>query len=221
MPNRIVRESILSSEAVSSLKWDEEVFYRRLMSVVDDYGRYESNPQLLRSRCYPLQTDHVRVADIARWMAACQKAGLILDYVVDGKGYLELQKFQQQQRTASKFPAPQSSDSKCYQLPANEHLDVVVFEDVVDNTSAAAADDPFSDIDPQVAKDFKALRKAKKAAITTTALAGIKREAEKAGLTFEAALKTCCERGWVGFKAEWITGQLTQAGPRPPKRQLL
>lgn len=78
-----------------------------------------------------------------------------------------------------------------------------------------------SGISEKVVIDFKTLRKSKKAPITETALEGIKREAEKAGLTFEAALKTCCERGWVGFKAEWITGQPTQAGPRPPKRKML
>lgn len=32
---------------------------------------------------------------------------------------------------------------------------------------------------------------------------GIQREAEKAGITLEEALSTCCERGWQGFKAEW------------------
>lgn len=79
----------------------------------------------------------------------------------------------------------------------------------------------FSRVSEKVVTDFKTLRKSKKAPITETALEGIKREAEKAGLTFEAALKTCCERGWVGFKAEWITGEPSQTWPRPPKRQML
>lgn len=119
MPNRIIRDAILTSESVCSLGWPEEVFYRRLMSIVDDYGRHEASVQLLRSRCYPLQTDQVRVADISRWMAACQKAGLILVYEVAGKQYLQLQKFGQQQRSASKCPAPLSSDSNCNQPPAS------------------------------------------------------------------------------------------------------
>lgn len=126
MPNRIIRDAILSSEKMALLGWPEEVFYRRLMSVVDDYGRYEANPQLLRARCYPLQTDAVRAADISRWMAACQKAGLILCYEVSGKCYLEVLKFQQQQRSASKYPAPQSPDIACNHLLANEHLGVSV-----------------------------------------------------------------------------------------------
>lgn len=126
MPNRIVRDSILSSEQVCSLGWAEEVFYRRLMSIVDDYGRTEANPQLLRSRCYPLQTDDVRTADISRWMAACQKAGLILGYEVAGKRYLEIRKFGQQQRAASKCPDPPSDSDVCNQVISDEHLGVVV-----------------------------------------------------------------------------------------------
>lgn len=109
MPNRILREGILGSERVSRLKWPEEVFYRRLMSVVDDYGRTEANSQLLRSRCYPLQTDAVRNTDIPRWLAACEKAGLLSVYTVGGKQYVQIQNFRQQTRTDSKFPAPPAS----------------------------------------------------------------------------------------------------------------
>ena len=128
MPNRIIREAILSSEKMALLGWPDEVFYRRLMSIVDDYGRSEANPQLLRSRCYPLQTDAVRVTDISRWMAACQKAGLILCYAVQGKQYLEVSNFGQQQRSASKYPSPPASDSSCNQMLAGAHLDVSVSE---------------------------------------------------------------------------------------------
>lgn len=53
-------------------------------------------------------------------------------------------------------------------------------------------------------QDFVALRKAKRAAITKTALQGIEREAQKAGLTLQAALQEMCARGWTGFKAEWL-----------------
>jgi hypothetical protein len=141
MPNRIIRESILSSEKVALLSWPEEVFYRRLQSVVDDYGRYEANPQLLRSRCYPLQTDDVRVTDISRWMAACQKAGLILCYADQGKQYLEVLNFGQQQRSASKYPAP---DSKCYQALADAHLGVSVFGGVSEGVGVPAASPPAS-----------------------------------------------------------------------------
>jgi uncharacterized protein YdaU (DUF1376 family) len=59
------------------------------------------------------------------------------------------------------------------------------------------------DVDEQVWTDWVKLRKEKKAAITKTALDGIEREAEKAGIGMEDALKACCEFGWQGFNAGW------------------
>jgi hypothetical protein len=53
-------------------------------------------------------------------------------------------------------------------------------------------------------RDFVALRHRKDAPITETAMAGIRREAEKAGWTLESALAECATRGWQGFKAEWV-----------------
>jgi hypothetical protein len=62
-----------------------------------------------------------------------------------------------------------------------------------------------ADVSPQVFEDWSQLRKAKKSPITKTALVGVRRQAEKAGLSMQQALEVCCERGWSGFKAEWIT----------------
>ncbi len=59
------------------------------------------------------------------------------------------------------------------------------------------------DVDPQVLADFRVLRKELKAPITETALAGLAREGGKAGLTLTEVMRTCCENGWRGFKAEW------------------
>lgn len=106
MPNRIIRDGILTSGRVNSLDWPEEVFYRRLMSVVDDYGRFHGDPELLRPYLYPLKVDRVRVADISRWIAACVKAGLIAHYrALDDKAYIAVLNFGQQVRAQkSKFP---------------------------------------------------------------------------------------------------------------------
>ncbi|MEI6287187.1 MAG: YdaU family protein [Bacillota bacterium] len=53
-------------------------------------------------------------------------------------------------------------------------------------------------------QDWISLRKAKRAAVTQTALDGIAREASKAGVSLQVALETCCARGWTGFKADWL-----------------
>lgn len=59
------------------------------------------------------------------------------------------------------------------------------------------------DVDKLVWQDYLKIRKAKKSPITETALNGLRREAKKADINLNDALKVCCERGWVGFKADW------------------
>jgi len=71
----------------------------------------------------------------------------------------------------------------------------------IKNTSAVA---PPDGVAVSVWADFVALRKSKKAKLTETAVDGIRREADRAGWTLEAALSECCSRGWVGFKADWV-----------------
>lgn len=131
MPNRILREGIISSEAVCGLSWAAEVFYRRLFSVVDDYGRFHATPALLRAACYPLQLDRVSDADIVSWLTDCCSSGLIISYEVDGKKYLEVLKFQQHVRAKrSKFPSMHSTCSAdAMHMRANAHEGGVVFGD--------------------------------------------------------------------------------------------
>ena len=74
-------------------------------------------------------------------------------------------------------------------------------------------------VSESVWQDFQKLRKAKKAAITATAMLGIKREADKARMSLQQALETCCERGWVGFKAEWLEPKSFAAPLTVPSRQ--
>ena len=113
MPSRIIRDGIIESEAVNSLDWDAELFYRRLMSVVDDYGRYSALPQLLVSRCYPLQVEKVSTKKITLWLNQCAKHKLITLYKCEkGKPLLEIQQFNQRTRTKSKFPQNLENQSK-------------------------------------------------------------------------------------------------------------
>jgi uncharacterized protein YdaU (DUF1376 family) len=60
-------------------------------------------------------------------------------------------------------------------------------------------------MDVSVWEDYLKIRKAAKKPLTETALKGLQREAEKAKLSLLQAIQICCERSWIGFKAEWIT----------------
>nr|DAY75132.1 MAG TPA: replication protein O [Caudoviricetes sp.] len=55
----------------------------------------------------------------------------------------------------------------------------------------------------QLAEDFIAHRKSKRAAITKTVLVGYQRESHKAGIPLAEAITISIERNWQGFKAEW------------------
>ena len=70
------------------------------------------------------------------------------------------------------------------------------------------------DVAEPVWQDFQRLRAQKRAPLTDTALAGLRREAAKAGVGLEAALAYCCEQGWQGFNAGWYADRVgARAGP--------
>jgi len=70
------------------------------------------------------------------------------------------------------------------------------------------------DVAEPVWQDFQRLRAQKRAPLTDTALAGLRREAVKAGVGLEAALAYCCEQGWQGFNASWYADRVgARTGP--------
>jgi hypothetical protein len=61
-----------------------------------------------------------------------------------------------------------------------------------------------SGVSSDLLSDFMTVRKAKKAgALTATAVAGLEREAQKAGLTNAEAITYCIEANWQSFNAGW------------------
>lgn len=114
MPNRILREGILSSDRVNKLSWPAEVFYRRLMSVVDDYGCFDGRPEIIRIHVFPLRIDKVSSSDLSKWMRECADAGLVRRYIVNNKPYVELLDFHQRLRSKNrKYPYDEQASDEC------------------------------------------------------------------------------------------------------------
>jgi len=65
-------------------------------------------------------------------------------------------------------------------------------------------------VSESIFKDYLEVRKTKKAKWTDTALKGLQREATKANISLEKAMQICCERNWVGIKAEWLKDEVQQ-----------
>lgn len=71
-------------------------------------------------------------------------------------------------------------------------------------------------VDTQVANDYLATRKTK---LTQTAIIGIAKQADLAGITLGQAIEIAAENGWQSFKAEWYHNQQqTRLQPNKPNR---
>lgn len=69
------------------------------------------------------------------------------------------------------------------------------------------------DVPENIWRDWMAVRGRKP--LTETAWALVVREASIAGISVADAVQTCAERGWIGFKASWLTdGQRNGYAPR-------
>jgi uncharacterized protein YdaU (DUF1376 family) len=66
-------------------------------------------------------------------------------------------------------------------------------------------------VSDSVWQDFLKLRKAKKALVTQTVIAGIQKQADEVGWTLESALTECVVRGWQSFRADWVKPKTTFA----------
>lgn len=92
---------------MNRLSFGAEVLYRRILNVVDDYGRFHASPTTLRAACWPTCPERVTDADVLSWLGECKACELVKLFEVDGCRYLEIQSFRQPVRAAkSKFPQP-------------------------------------------------------------------------------------------------------------------
>ena len=108
-----------ASDKMNSVCVHTERFFTRLIMKVDDYGSFHADTRLLKANLYPLLLDNIREADLLRWMAACQKAELIVLYEVNNKKYLQIVDFGQRlDRAKAKYPKPPISN----ELPEIKHV---------------------------------------------------------------------------------------------------
>lgn len=96
-----------------------EVFFYRLIVNVDDYGRMDARPAILRARLFPLK--NVSEQEITNALQTLHAAGCVELYEVRGAPYVCLPNWDKHQTIRakrSKFPAPPSA-SNCTQMQAD------------------------------------------------------------------------------------------------------
>jgi hypothetical protein len=91
---------------VNKVSAHAEMTWMRLCLTVDDFGRCEARLSVLRPKLFPLRLETVREADLQRWLAECEKAGLIRFYTGDGKQYLQVMRWERGRAQSSRCPEP-------------------------------------------------------------------------------------------------------------------
>lgn len=119
MPNRIIKESICTSETIEKLSWFEEVFFYRLIVNCDDFGRLTARTEILKAKLFPLRDVSGKVIESTLKKLQSLKM-LYLYHGHDDRLYLQIESWgrhQQMRTTKSKYPAP---DITCNQMISDD-----------------------------------------------------------------------------------------------------
>jgi hypothetical protein len=204
MPTRYLKSGIRDSEAIEKLSPLAENLYYRLLVTVDDFGRYDARPPMIKAACFPVK-DSINAAKTEVLMKELAENNLIEIYMVEGKPYLQMCKWDNIPRAKeSKYPAHEGT---CIQL----YTDVPLTETETETKTKTKTETTPEGVSQEVWDSFVKQRKAKKAQVTALVIKGIQKEADKAGWTLEMALNEVVVRNWQSFKADWVKDKVSNA----------
>lgn len=232
---RTIKPEFTQSESIGRVSREARLLFLQVWTVCDDYGRCRAAAPLLAGLLYPYDAD--AAALIPAWLDELAAEGLVRLYRVDGSSYLEVPGWAKHQRVDNAGkpmvpPPPAASDETSAAIRREPPRTAASLRDsrldhdhdLGPSTAEQRADarEPRrkavarpEDVPEQVWQDWLALRKGRRAAVTETALAGIRREATKAGLTLQQALEHSTAQGWQGFRADWLRERGTKPAEVP------
>lgn len=118
MPNRILKDSICTSDSINLLSDKAEILFYRLLVQCDDHGLFDGRISVIRARCFPLRVDAVKDKDVDKWLGELVAAEIVVPYQSGGKPYIAMKSWtdhQQVRATHSKYPIPSADDINGYQ----------------------------------------------------------------------------------------------------------
>lgn len=121
MGNRIIKESICTSEDLNKLSPMAEILFYRLIVKADDYGAYYGNVSIVKSNCFPLKSDDIKCEQVQSWLRELEDAGLIVAYTAsDGRDYVQFCKWKNHQQVRAKKHKFPEFDNACNHLISND-----------------------------------------------------------------------------------------------------
>lgn len=122
MPNRLIYESIGTSESVAKMSDFQFRLWVGLIVTADDFGNGDARPAVIKGRVFPLR-DRVTIKDIDTALHGLAAIGCVSLYTVGGKPYYTFPAWADYQRIRNKlhkFPTPDEADAiaaDCGELP--------------------------------------------------------------------------------------------------------
>lgn len=119
MPQRFLRPTITTSRKWNRCTWPAQSGYIRLLTVVDDFGRYFGEHDILRGHLFA-RRDDITTQTVADICSQWEEHGLVEFYKHDGETYLQITNWHEKARSASKFPDPNRGESEHLQTIDNK-----------------------------------------------------------------------------------------------------
>ena len=123
MGNRIIKESICTSETIDQLDAFQETFFYRLIVNCDDYGCMDARLKILISRLFPLR--EISENQVEDALEALISADLVTLYTVRGKPFLQINSWDRHQQVRTqkrKYPGPDEADTIADDINCNQMI---------------------------------------------------------------------------------------------------
>lgn len=227
MPQRFLRPGITNSGRWNSVSFEAQSLFIRILTLVDDFGRYDARIPILHGQCFALRND-IKPQRTAALRSELQASKLIEVYAVEDREYLQITQWQERARTErSKFPNPTqvvdistSAADRCgpQRIPAS--IAITPSPSTIDHkpdASGYAVPACFESVDgfSVALAGWIESRKKNKCAPTGMAIQFlVDRLAQRPGESVEA-LNLAIERGWKTVKWDWFDNEkITTNGKR-------
>jgi hypothetical protein len=217
--SRNIKPGFFTNDVLGELPALTRLLFAGIWTICDREGRLEDRPKKIRAEILPYDQ-----CDADEMLTTLDKAGFIKRYEVDGVKVIQVLAWTMHQNPHMKeapstlpvYVEHQTStiQEQCSEQPLPERAGLIpslLIPDSLNLVPDSLSEDARA-IPKDLLADFLVVRKAKKAgALTKTAIKGIQREADKAGLTLIEAVTVCCELGWQGFNANWYAERQAKA----------
>ena len=90
MPNRILKESTLTSPNLNNCSISAQDMFKRILVMVDDYGCCEGNIPIIYGRAYSMCMDKVKLSDVKKWRQELINYNLIKIWQEEKREYIAI-----------------------------------------------------------------------------------------------------------------------------------